>query len=122
VLSEKEDCTPVVWKNCTLLNETVPLEVPKTICTTDGSKNYTTYEPAPKTITLDKTDCTVRTAIDCKPEQKQVVVQAKWQECQDMKVESCKDFNVCVPFQEKIHKFKCLSKQDPNNPIEGYDG
>jgi hypothetical protein len=93
------------------------MEVPKTICTTDGSKEYTTYIPKLVPITLDKTDCTVRTAIDCKPETKSVVVQAKWQECQDILMETCEDIPVCIPFQEKIHKFKCLSKQDPNNPI-----
>ena len=63
----------------------------------------------------------VKTATQCEPVFRKVNVTTEWQECRDMKVPSCKDWLVCKPFQEKIHKFKCLSKQDPNDVQEVKD-
>jgi len=113
VLSEKEDCTPVVWKNCTLVNETVNFTHQKTDCYELGEgRNYTRPVPVPHPITVDQSNCVVKTAVDCEPVTKTVWVAANWQECQDVKDETCNEYPVCVPSQEKIHKFKCLSKQD----------
>eukprot|EP00095_Tigriopus_kingsejongensis_P012116 maker-scaffold97_size377342-snap-gene-1.17 protein:Tk12116 transcript:maker-scaffold97_size377342-snap-gene-1.17-mRNA-1 annotation:"luciferase" len=113
-----EQCTPIQWRNCTLI------EVPKLF-----NQTYTKCErsgmPVPtmkceleeKTRMITGMRCEVSVAVDCNSTNTEECVDITYQECREMpKPLSCQTTNLRVPFQPKIHRVKCLLQDIKDAP------
>ena len=107
-----EQCEPVTWQECELVEKEVQFIVPEVTCSTKQELWY--HEPEPKagsqmtnTFTceiLSSSHCSTQTRPDCK--------QITWNECREKPVMNCKAKKVHVPTQELLHRKKCLLPDD----------
>jgi len=114
-----EECKPITWTKCELKPKNKTFQVMHSICSEDGTVPYDGHMSVPKDFMVDITNCEVKHAVNCEPVTKKAAAEAKWQECEDVKMDSCEPVDVRKPFQTKIHKKKCLiQQQNPNDPAE----
>ena len=114
-----DQCEPVTWQECELVEKEVQFIVPEVTCSTKQELWY--HEPEPRkgvemtnTFTceiLSSSDCSTQTRPDCK--------QITWQECREKPVTECKTKKVHVPTQELLHRKKCLLPDDVAPPSTG---
>lgn len=107
-----EDCEPVTWRECQLVEKLVDFKVPTVNCTTGEEIPYMTCEEIEKEAMINKMTCEVLHTIDCRPTTSKKCQTINFRECFEEPQEDCKMVTMKVPMQEKEHKKKCLLPAD----------
>jgi len=114
-----EDCKPITWTKCELKPVNKTFQDVYSECKNTTTHPYDSHKNGTKIMTIDIQKCEVKTAVDCKPVTIQKEATAKWQECEDIKMDSCDERPVRRPTQDPIHKKKCLIQaQDQDDDDE----
>lgn len=107
-----EDCEPVTWRECQLVEKLVDFKVPTVNCSTGEEIPYMTCEEIEKEAMINKMTCEVLHTIDCRPITSKKCQTINFRECFEEPQEDCKMVTMKVPMQEKEHKKKCLLPAD----------
>ena len=123
VWSGNEDCEPVTWTECNLVEYEVPFTVPKMECTEKGNNiPWKDCRTKQKTKMVSNMTCTPQTKVECLPVVKELCTTIKWTESLQEKNETCNNTKSWQPFQEVSHKKKCLLPDKetplPTKPLE----
>lgn len=113
-----EQCTPITWKNCTLIQIPKKFNQTYTKCERVGMPIPTMKcELEVKTRMITGMRCDVGVAANCITNSTEQCVDITYQECKEMpKPLECKTSTLRVPFQPKIHRVKCLLRDNNEAP------
>lgn len=108
VWAGNEDCQPVEWNECKLVDQKVPFKVPKITCENAGQIPYTDCIDAEKTQMALGMSCNVVNSVNCQPVTELKCKKMTYTEIQQKPEEECKDYLIWIPVQTIEHKKKCL--------------
>jgi len=123
VWSGNEDCEPVTWVECKLIEHEVPFKVPEMKCEEKNEIPWKDCTVQQKTQMVSNMTCTPKTKVECLPVVKKLCTTIRWTESHQEKIEKCDGTTkTWEPFQEVAHKKKCLLPDQetslPNKPLE----
>ena len=108
VWAGNEDCQPVEWNDCKLVDQKVPFKVPKITCENAGQIPYTDCIDTEKTQMALGMSCNVVNSVNCQPVTELKCKKMTYTEIQQKPEEECKDHLIWIPVQTIEHKKKCL--------------
>merc|ERR1712121_364171 len=123
VWAGNEDCEPVTWKECKLVPTLVDFKVPTSECNIINSIPYQDcVEDLDSRMTTSML-CQVKHTTSCKPKITEKCASITYRECQEKPnpQPACKPVTVQIPYQDKVHKKKCLLADDGSHPHEETD-
>ena len=123
VWSGNEDCEPVTWTECHLVEILVPFDVPDIKCENKTEIPWKDCKPTEKTQMLSSMTCEPKTKVECLPVVKELCTTVEWTESSQKKAITCdEELKTMEPFQEVSHKKKCLLPDQetrlPNKPLQ----
>jgi hypothetical protein len=123
VWSGNEDCEPVTWTECKLVEFDMPFKVPVMNCTEKDEIPWKDCQEKQKTQMVSNMTCTPKTKVECLPVVKELCTTIHWTESHQEKIEKCDgSSSTWEPYQEVSHKKKCLLPDKetslPNKPLE----
>jgi len=123
VWSGNEDCEPVTWNECKLVEYDVPFKVPAIVCEDAGLVPWTDCVETQESQMVSKMTCQPYAAVECQPITSRSCVTVQWTESHQVAEEKCYTDTVNKPRQEVSHKKKCLLPDTqtklPNGPLQG---
>ena len=87
VWSGNEDCEPVTWTECNLIEHEVPFKVPVMNCTEKDEIPWKDCQVKEKTQMVSSMTCTPKTKIECLPVVKKLCTTIRWTESHQEKIE-----------------------------------
>merc|ERR1712096_581018 len=111
VWAGKEDCSPVTWEECDLVDQEVDFPAVRTKCDTVGTIKWVDYVQH-NDASVDELQhrCEVHSAVHCEPETTNKCTNVQYTECRVEKTpEECRNVVIHEPFQQKRHQKKCLA-------------
>merc|ERR1712142_1124191 len=123
VWSGNEDCEPVTWNECKLVEYQVPFKVPAIVCEDAEAIPWDDCITTTKTQQTSRMTCRPYSAVECSPVTSQQCTTVQWTESHQKVVEDCDSSGtVRQPRQEVSHKKKCLLPDTqtalPNGPLQ----
>merc|ERR1712096_200976 len=111
VWSGEEECSPVTWEECNIVEKEVDFPAVRTKCDTVGTIKWVDYvQQNDATVEELQNRCEVHSAVHCEPATRNACTTVYYTECTVEKTqEECKNFVVHEPFQQKRHQKKCLA-------------
>jgi len=103
-----ENCTPVTWKECKLVDTKVPFTVTESKCSTVKNIPWMDVENSTTTEMTSSMKCQVKYSTNCLPVARKDCTTVTYQECEEVPEDDCVPKETWEPFQEKFHKKKCL--------------
>jgi len=108
VWAGKEDCEPVTWQECRLVDTKVKFLVPEVTCSPRQELWYHLPQLTNNTQMTTTLSCEIKKSSTCVNKPRSDCKYIEWKECREEPVTSCHKKMVHVPHQEKVHKKKCL--------------
>merc|ERR1719315_696930 len=108
VWSGNEDCEPVTWNECKLVEYKVPFKVPAIVCVDAEKIPWNDCKEVYKHQMTSKMTCTPKSAVECSPISSRLCTTFTWQESYQEVVPECETGYISKPRQEVSHKKKCL--------------
>jgi len=122
VWSGNEDCEPVTWNECKLVEYDVPFKVPAIVCEDAEVIPWDDCEETYKTQMSSKMTCKPYGAVECTPNHARRCTTVQWTESHQKAVPECTQDFIDKPRQEVSHKKKCLLPDTqtklPNGPLQ----
>merc|ERR1712183_415294 len=111
VWAGKEDCSPVTWEECDLVDQEVDFPAVRTKCDTVGTIKWVDYvQHNDASVDELQNRCEVHSAVHCEPETTNKCTNVQYTECRVEKTpEECRNVVIHEPFQQKRHQKKCLA-------------
>jgi hypothetical protein len=117
--ASQEDCEPVTWQECKLVDKEVQFIIPKVECTPQPPIWYHIPEPVTKTKETNTMTCVVKSTTNCISKTRNDCKHIYFQECREIPIPTCEPKYVHKPTQAKEHKKKCLLPDNPPPPAYG---
>lgn len=107
VFKSNENCHPVTWEDCKLVDSVVEEEVEVYSCHDDGSQSY--LEPVVKQeeVTTRSEECGGRGGAVCQVTTSTECTEVEWTDCEETVVPDCHSVDIKVPSQEYDHLLRC---------------
>lgn len=122
VWAGNEECRPVTWQKCELEEVSKEFNQTYTECF-DSSEEIPTMScrDRERTKTIMKTVCTAKAAMVCQCTNEEQCVNVSIKECSEVvRPVSCENKEIGrIPFQDKIHRVKCLLQSTRDEPSIG---
>lgn len=108
VWTGNQDCEPVTWRECNLVPRTQSFFVPRVDCKPGEVQPYTDFENQVTQKMVNKLVCSVQKSSNCSPVTRKACTHIQFEECEDLPRDNCRNQTFKEPFQERIHREKCL--------------
>ena len=122
VWSGNEDCEPVTWNECKLVEYKVPFKTPTIVCVDAEKIPWNDCVDIFKTQMTSKMTCKPKSAVECSPISSRLCTTVQWQESYQEVVPKCETGYISKPRQEVSHKKKCLLPDThtslPSSPLQ----
>ena len=107
MINSLASCEPVTWQECDLVAKEVTFIVPEISCR-DKAEGVWYHEPGPVTRTKEaaRFTCSARSSVSCVTEVRPVCKVARWQDCAEVPVPSCRPKSVHVPTQVCRYRYR----------------
>jgi len=108
VFKSNENCHPVTWEDCKLVDKEVEQEVESYECQPSGMPiMYHKVVPGLQEVTTVKRVCEPRAESVCEVRTEEQCGTVEWEECRDTVMPSCFDATFRIPSQEYNHLLRC---------------
>ena len=112
VWAGNEDCEPVTWEECELVNMTKKFPIPKIDCVDGPDFPWMDCETVEGEAMVYRMTCEVKKAVNCEAKPQEKCLTITYDECTITPRPECESRFVYEPYQEFEHKKKCLLDDD----------
>ena len=107
VFKSNENCHPVTWEDCKLVERVVSEEVPTYSCQDDTAIPYIAPVVREEQVTYNTRTCAVVGGSVCTVSHVQECTTVEWTDCVETVVSECQEVTVRMPEQTRNHLLRC---------------